>query len=1156
MAHRLLKVKAIYEYTSQHEDDLHFSCGQVITITGEEDDEWYSGEYIDESGIQHKGIFPKNFVENHEPVAPPRPNRIIHLNETQSTAEPSSQLTPLTAENSPAIVEPLPIPTEKICDMRDPTSQPLTTDCSASLSKSHPGKTSQSQSPPQNTKLHSVTSAPSQPSEKPVSNTLKDRIAAFNKAATPVIPFKQPGLTSRSANNFIKKPFVAPPPSKNAFVPLPKDQSIQRVYRREEEKEFSTKTSENKENSDRPLLATGENLIEEEPPKQTSLKERIALLQKQQLEQASRLSDLNYKKDKSKRNNKKHTDINANTDHEDGNEILNERNKDCDAPRKISIDLEKEEPSNLTCQKLVGTDPETCGANYTKPMKGATEVSSSINEETRDNEGKNIKLESQTGILDEQSSSISQCEYEPQQKNIIETTSISDDNDSDDGNHDDDDDYEDAEVDLEIKRKEELRARIAKMSGGMGMHGMMGPPSSLQFPSIISASKIKSNSCDKRPVEAKAESTQITPTPAAPPPNISQTKPQDFDCDDVNVPSQRYSLENTSQQANTPHVLPQEFIAPQTPKARPTPSTQLNSRHSIIEKLVISEAISTSDKDTESLSQDPCQESYVTKPSQLYSQESLTYDESVGSCRGKNTDTNQSLPDATTLPMPNRTARPSPPTSNNQTLYQERPVSYSSPENDTINFSHDDLRSENTSQSNSTNPQEEEREESQSFYESSEAPTQFPKRLSQDVTRVLGFTDDAPQTLYNRSAPSLPPPLPKSAAPRGPPNPLQFVSSSRLSMDMPRSAPPPPPNNNPASWDQNDDEHNSQRYTVPKKRAPSVPSMIDPSFRLEGPEYDLYSASPPRSPYGVQERNFSQYPQRDPITPAGARALPRKSIEISRSTTTTRRSTDITRISLDSGFVANDIDLAPMSFWWTQLNGIPAALQGKKDILFESEEKTSYQGGKTMIKKEIYVLFQDYSQTILSAYFDSQNPADVKLEQTHEQPPSRLRQDQLEQAHENLGRRLYDEIITRKDSIVGDGTPHGLITELLKPLPNVLHPVGSRAYGALIYGNIANASVQQRDEIRPGDIITFRNSKFQGKHGPLNAKYSIEVGKPEHVGIVAEWDGTKKKIRAWEQGRESKKVKLESFKLEDLRSGEVKVWRVMPRSWVGWIVDK
>lgn len=1154
MAHRPLKVKAIYEYTSQHEDDLHFSCGQVIIITGEEDDEWYSGEYIDESGIQHKGIFPKNFVENHEPVAPPRPNRIIHVNETQSTAEPASQPIPSSAENSSPTVEPLPIPTEKTCVIRDPTSQPLTTDFSASLSKSYPGKSSQSQSPPQNTKLHSITSAPSQPSEKPVSNTLKDRIAAFNKAATPVIPFKQPGLSSRSANNFIKKPFVAPPPSKNAFVPLPKDQPIQRVYRRVEEKELSTKMSENKENSDRPLLATGEDLIEEEPPKQTSLKERIALLQKQQLEQASRHSDLNYKKDKSKRNNKKYADTSANIDHEDGNETLNERDKDCDASRKISIELEKEDSSNLSRQKLVGTDPETCGPNYTKPMKDAIEVISSLNEETRENEGKNTKLELQTGILDEDSSSISQCEYEPQQKNIIQSTSISDENDNDDDNHDDDDD---TEVDPEIKRKEELRARIAKMSGGMGMHGMIGPPCSLQFPSMISASKTKGNSCDRRPVEAKADSTQITPAPAAPPPNMSQTKPQDFDCDDMNAPSQRSSpLENTSQQANTPHVLPQEFIAPQTPISRPTPPTQINSRHSIIEKLVISEAISTSNKDIDSLSQDPCQESYVTKPSQLYSQESLTYDESVGLCRGKNTDSNQWSPGATILPMPNRIARPSPPTSNNHTLYQERPVSYSSPENDAINFSQDNPRSANTSHMNSTTTEEEEREESQSFHETSEAPAQIPKRLSQDVTRVLGFTDDAPQTLYNRSAPSLPPPLPKSAAPRGPPIPLQFVSSSRLSMDMPRSAPPPPPNNMPASWDQNDDEHNFQKYTVPKKRAPSVPSMIDPSFRHEGSEYDLYSASPPRSPYGVQERNSLQYSQRDPMTPAGARALPRKSIEISRSATITRRSTDITRISLDSGFVANDIDLAPMSFWWTQLNGIPAALQGKKDILFETEEKTSYQGGKTMIKKEIYVLFQDYSQTILSACFDSQNPADVKLEQTHEQPPSRLRQDQLEQAHENLGRRIYDEIITRKDSIVGDGTPQGLITELLNPLPNVLHPVGSRAYGALIYGNIANASVQQKDEIRPGDIITFRNSKFQGKHGPLNAKYSIEVGKPEHVGIVAEWDGTKKKIRAWEQGRESKKVKLESFKLEDLRSGEVKVWRVMPRSWVGWTVDK
>jgi len=256
---------------------------------------------------------------------------------------------------------------------------------------------------------------------------------------------------------------------------------------------------------------------------------------------------------------------------------------------------------------------------------------------------------------------------------------------------------------------------------------------------------------------------------------------------------------------------------------------------------------------------------------------------------------------------------------------------------------------------------------------------------------------------------------------------------------------------------------------------------------------------------------------------------------------------------METGYVANDVDLARASFWWTQPKGVPPVFQGRKDILLEFEESTS--GGrsaKTTVTKEVYVLFQDYSQTIITAQFDAQNPGDIMLEQKHEQPPSRLRQDQLEQAHEQFGREIFKAVTSKKETVVGDGTPQGLIQELLKPFANALLPVGTRAYGAVVYGNLANASTQQNDEIRPGDIITLRNTKFQGKHGPMHAKYSMEVGKPDHVGVVAEWDGTKKKVRAWEQGRESKKVKLESFKLDDLRSGEVKIWRVMPRSWVGW----
>lgn len=353
----------------------------------------------------------------------------------------------------------------------------------------------------------------------------------------------------------------------------------------------------------------------------------------------------------------------------------------------------------------------------------------------------------------------------------------------------------------------------------------------------------------------------------------------------------------------------------------------------------------------------------------------------------------------------------------------------------------------------------------------------------------------------------------------------------------------------PAPWEQQDDEYDPYNYSA-AKLVPTTPGFVaSPTPRIERNEEDIYGASPPRT--------FAQpglpTPGREPSMMSGGRAPPRQSLDVSsRPVNSARRSVELSRMSMDSGFVANDIDLGRSSFWWTQPKGMPPIFQGRRDILFEQEESSAVRNGKTIVTKELYVLYQDYSQTIIEARFDAQNPSDVKLEQRHEQPPARLRQDQLEQAHDQFGRRISEAVVSRKETVVGDGTPHGLINELLKPLTNALLPIGTRGFGAVIYSNLANASTQQNDEIRPGDIITLRNTKFQGKHGPMHAKYSTEVGKPDHVGIVAEWDGTKKKVRAWEQGRESKKVKMESFKLDDLRSGEVKIWRVMPRSWVGW----
>ncbi|KAI5298531.1 hypothetical protein KEM56_003975 [Ascosphaera pollenicola] len=235
--------------------------------------------------------------------------------------------------------------------------------------------------------------------------------------------------------------------------------------------------------------------------------------------------------------------------------------------------------------------------------------------------------------------------------------------------------------------------------------------------------------------------------------------------------------------------------------------------------------------------------------------------------------------------------------------------------------------------------------------------------------------------------------------------------------------------------------------------------------------------------------------------------------------------------------MAIDVDMGETSSWWMQDKTPPPVFKGRQDVLWEVEKSTS-EDNRT-ITKDVYVLYPDYSQTVITVEYSAQNPSDATFSQRHEPPPQQPRQDQLASAHDQFGKKLSSAASSKLNTTVGDGTPHAFVRAVLEPIKkDALMPVGVRAYGAQVYGNMANASVQQADVIQPGDIVTFRSASFRGHKGTMHQRYSTEVGKPDHVAIVVDWDGTKKKIRAMEQGRESRKVKIESFKLSDMRSGE------------------
>ncbi|KAJ4294897.1 assembly of actin patch protein [Collariella sp. IMI 366227] len=949
------KVKAIYDYASGHEDDLNFSIGQIITVTDEDDDDWYGGEYIDDAGTKQEGIFPRNFVEKYEPTAPPRPTRTRPKKEVE-----------------------------------------------------HP-------------------SGPPPVTEKPSSSSFKDRIAAFNKAAAPPLtPFKPSGLSSGSAG-FIKKPFVPPPPSRNAYVPTPVQAPVAKLYRRDEDPEVKEQEAETLENAGKVGLvhssSTNEGEAAEDQPKPLSLKERLALLQKQQAETAARHAEAAAKKEKPKRPPKKRLDSQDTIEGEPA-ERIEETRASTDEPHPPRLPHPPRRKSSRGAEPRDGNEADMSGAGET------TEQEEHLEKDDSDHRPRHV-----ASLAKQEDEAEDEEEYEEE----------------------DEDD-----VDPEIRRREELRARMAKMSGGMGMPGMAMPLFGAPAPILP---RKKKAAPERVPEECRPKSIALLPLFQAED-QLHPLSPRSGVVANLMKRVQRRSLQSPlrlSPPAKDRCLMTNSLSALMR-------SLMLRSSASAPPATAAPPPIPTSPR----ASQDR-RPSYIEEPSSTSPRESK-----------RNSRPPPPIPGSPPAPPPAQTRPfPPPPSAAPPLLRTSTDLSRAPPP--PVPVMHrvaDDVDEEVT--------------EYEGDYDTDIASS-VPHK---DALKAHQKEPSIEEATSARSPTVEVPPIPTAAPPRAGPPPVP-------------SQPPRRPGN---------------PWTCPG--------------RLHRP--------PPREPTHHEEEPFViRFDPQIPPPPPSGRAPARQSVDLQRGGFG-RRSVDMARPSLESGFVANDIDLASQSGWWLQPKGLPPQLHGRKDIFFESEESSTADSHKTIITRDIYVLFQDYSQTIITVSFNPADSSDVHVEQTHKPPPRALRQDQLEKSYERFGRAIGEAAAARKDTVVGDGAPHALVYDLLRPFRDALLPVGTRAYGALVYSNLANASTTQNDEIRPGDIVSIRNAKFQGKHGAMHAKYSMEVGKPDHVGVVAEWDGTKKKVKAWEQGRESRKVKLESFKLDDLRSGEVKIWRVMPRSWIGW----
>ncbi|KAK6428604.1 hypothetical protein LTR95_015251 [Oleoguttula sp. CCFEE 5521] len=1267
------KVKAIYEYASQEVDDLSFPVGQIITITEQIDADWYEGEYVDASGSKKSGIFPNNFVEKHEPEIPSRPTRPTRQKEAAPVPQP---VEPVAKQPEPAaeaedsdeeVAPPLPVASKP---QPPPMSIPAATPRAQDKVRSPKSAGSQQTSVAREELPPAPRPTPAQPaaaeSKKPPppvaqkTNAFKDRIAAFNATtAAPVLPFKP-----KDTSSYVKKPFVAPPPSSNAYVPPAiKHEPIQKPYHREEDPEIKQQQEDDVAAAEAAGFNTqsrdAQEEDEEDAPKPQSLKERIAALQAQQAEQAQRKAGGGGEKRERKAPVKKPSEP-----------VLRDEDVDVEQPvdSRKSLDAPRERPRVPSAQQPP-LDPATTNPPMPQHeiLSGGEEADQSAAGDTTEDDTGTIGHDDsdEKPVAPRRASTAPRAE--PDADDEEEATEVAE-SDGDDS------------VDEETRRKEELRQRMAKMSGGMGMPGMFGG-----MPPAGSTPKKRSTSgkrtASKQSDEQSAAYEQQPRVPMVPIPGMhrvqspeSEPMPQQSAsraAGDADSTTGGRTAGEASEAAGAPFERPsrtstteERDMAPSIPTGRiprkPTPSRlqrvdsayfdvrsvgnawpSYDSTVCLVDAIVVSRVVRRpesqyvdrgaappvpGDRSVPALppsGNDASQSRPVPPPpsaAPVRSPGPGSESDDESSLRAPRSSAGTPLAEAP-LPVRNRAPPipgqreppPLPPQSpqNNRASYFGSESSMATPPGVDKRTSRvptiptdspiasprpppppPPTAAPPTRRNTDLQPGAMADDERESDYEGDydtdiassakhkAALTSHAREASLDDSTTGGETP----VLQQQAAP---PPLPTQRA--VPPLPPQAAQKSRQSVDLPRAPPPmPPPRDLPSSPVEGDD-YDPYRYAGMERAVPPVPSSAPIAIppvpqRDAAPAHndssdDMYSASPPRKslerpppppPREAEQDDRVPFMPPAPRGPPPAREPTRQSLDVQRVPTVNRPSMDQSRPAGGHDQIARDIDLNPGPIWWTAAQPLPLSLQARNgnDILSESEESTtSRRGGRTTISKDIYILYLDYSQTVITVRYDSRDPSEgVSLEQRHEPSPIKLRQEQLEAYHLRFGARIAELASSlgnsKKDTLLGDGSPAAFPVELLRSLPNApeaLLPIGSRAYGAMIYTNLANASIMQHDEIRPGDIITFRNAKFEGKHsGPIHSKYKLDLG-PGHVGVVGEWDGSKKKVRVWEQGLEGEKgkkgkkgVEGGSYRLGDLKSGEVRVWRVVGREWVGW----
>lgn len=379
------------------------------------------------------------------------------------------------------------------------------------------------------------------------------------------------------------------------------------------------------------------------------------------------------------------------------------------------------------------------------------------------------------------------------------------------------------------------------------------------------------------------------------------------------------------------------------------------------------------------------------------------------------------------------------------------------------------------------------------------------------------------ETLHKEHHPSVPVLESHIASPPPPPILVPQIPDTR--------APPPPP---PTSVPQ-----------VPESRSPPPP----PDYIPQIPESRAPPPPPSVSVPSVPETRIPPVPPSTlvPQTPASSADIPGNSEPALDEQLALRRAS--TTRDLDS-LHQTTIEFNLNDSWWLNKEYPRNLINSKLHYIMEVDDNVIVKRFKNkFVIRDFYFLFEDYSQLIVSVTFNEDNPkssaqCSQKFIRTTEHP-------ELLRAY---GDKYGIHIVKKAHSLIGTQAKN-LVPSIVSELNSkVVQPIDGRTFGIPIVSYKAGSQLDNNSLrfVKPGDIVVIRKAKFEVHKnlGIGNKDVSVGMDSIPYSAVVSDYDFTKNKIRVIEEC--DGKVSQSSYKLHHMKSGKLKVFRVVGRDYIGW----